>query len=228
MDDPGAMGAKRRAIHADVRESFEIAVLLASRAITAAAELVGLGWEALHGIMERAVERGISGRDLEGLRYLGLDEKSFQNGQDYITVMSDLEGGRVLEVVEGKDAEGGEILLETLPEPVQENIKAVAMDMSLGLEAAVRKILGGADIVHDRYHISSNLAEAVDKVRRKENKALQAEGERHAQRHAATVAHGAPKHECRTSRELRSDPKRSHQSEPSTRDKRSVRRVLEK
>lgn len=158
-------------------ESFVIAVLLASRAITAAAELVGLGWDALHGIMQRAVERGMSARDLEGLRYLGLDEKSFRSGQDYITVMSDLRGGRVLEVVEGKDAEGGEILLETLPGPVQENIKGVAMDMSLGLEAAVQKILPGADIVHDRYHISSNLAEAVDKVRRKENKALQAEGD---------------------------------------------------
>ena len=41
----------------------------------------------------------------------------------------------------------------------------------------MQKILPGADIVHDRYHISSNLAEAVDKVRRKENKALQAEGD---------------------------------------------------
>lgn len=158
-------------------ESFAIAVLLAARAITAAAELLELGWDAVHGIMQRAVERGLCARDLEGLRYLGLDEKSFRSGQDYITVMSDLEKGRVLEVVEGKDAMGGEILLETLPEAVQDNIQAVAMDMSLGLEAAVKKILPQSDIVHDRFHISSNLADAVDAVRKAENKALQAEGD---------------------------------------------------
>ena len=42
---------------------------------------------------------------------------------------------------------------------------------------AVNETLPQADIVHDRFHISQHLNEAVDKVRRQENKALSEQGE---------------------------------------------------
>ncbi len=44
---------------------------------------------AAHEIIKRAVERGLEKRDLEGIRYVGIDEKSFGQGQDYISVMTD-------------------------------------------------------------------------------------------------------------------------------------------
>ena len=43
---------------------------------------------------------------------------------------------------------------------------------------AVEEKLPQADIVHDRFHISQHLNEAVDKVRRQENKALKEAGDR--------------------------------------------------
>lgn len=158
-------------------ESFAIAVLLATKGVAAAAGLLGLGWDAVHGIMERAVERGLLRRDLEGLSYLGLDEKSFKHDSKFVSVMYDLKASRVLEVMEGKDELTGRMILETLPDEALDAIQAAAMDMSLSYEAAVKAIIPQADIVHDRYHISANLNEAVDQVRRSENKAKVEEGD---------------------------------------------------
>lgn len=158
-------------------ESFVIAVLLATKGVAAAAELLGLGWDAVHGIMQRAVERGLARRDLKGLRYIGLDEKSFKHDSRFVSVMCDLKGGRVLEVMEGKDELTGRMLLETLPEEALDAIQAAAMDLSLSYEAAVAAIIPQADVVHDRYHISANLNDAVDQVRRSQNKTAVEEGD---------------------------------------------------
>lgn len=159
-------------------ESFVVRVLLASRSLSAASHLLGLSWDQLHRIMERAVERGLASRDLEELRYLGLDEKSFAKGQSYVSVMTDLEEGRVLEVMDGADQVTAEMLLTTLPDRVLEKIEAVCMDMSGAFAAATRSQLPGVPIVHDRFHISAHLNEAVAKVHREENAALKALGDR--------------------------------------------------
>ena len=158
-------------------EAFAVRVLLACQNIKAAGALVGLSWDQLHRIMERAVERGLDRRELDELRYLGLDEKSFAKGQSYVSVMTDLDKGRVLEVMDGKEKEAGEMLLATLPEEVLEKIEAVCMDMSGSYQASVEESLPGVDIVHDRYHISAHLNDAVAKVHREENVRLQSLGD---------------------------------------------------
>jgi len=158
-------------------ERFVIAVLLACQNLTAAKGLVGLSWDQLHRIMERAVERGLEHRELEGVRHLGLDEKSFAKGQSYVSVMNDLDGARVLEVMDGKDRSAGEILLATLPDEVKEQIEAVCIDMSGSYQAAIESELPGVAIVHDRYHISAHLNGAVAKVHREENVRLQKMGD---------------------------------------------------
>jgi len=67
-------------------ERFALEVILASRSLTQAKELLGLHWDSLQTIINRAVERGLERRELEHWRYLGLDEKSFGKGQSYIFV----------------------------------------------------------------------------------------------------------------------------------------------
>lgn len=158
-------------------EHFAIDVLLASRSLTQAKELLGLHWDSLQGIMSRAVERGLKRRELEHLRYLGLDEKSFGKGQSYISVLSDLEGSRILEVKEGRDQEAAELLFATLGEQQLGQVEAVAMDMAGFYAAATQEALPQAAIVHDKFHIAKQLGEAVDKVRRQEHKELLAEGD---------------------------------------------------
>ena len=158
-------------------ERFAIEVILASRSLTQAKELLGLHWDALQRIMDRAVERGLARRELEQLRYLGLDEKSFRRGQSYISLLTDLEGSRVLEVTEGRNQAAAELLLATLGEKQLAQVEAVAMDMAGYYAAAARAALPQAAIVHDKFHIAKHLGEAVDQVRRRENKELLQEGD---------------------------------------------------
>jgi len=158
-------------------ERFAIDVLLASRSLTQAKELLGLHWDSLQTIINRAVERGLERRELEHLRYLGLDEKSFGKGQSYISLLTDLEGSRVLEVMEGRDQQAAEFLFATLEEKQLAQVEAVAMDMAGFYAAAAQEAVPQAAIVHDKFHLAKHLSEAVDKVRRQENKALQAEGD---------------------------------------------------
>lgn len=158
-------------------EAFAIDVLLASRSLVQAKELLGLHWDSLQAIMERAVERGLARREREHLRHLGLDEKSFLRGQSYVSLLTDLEGSRVLEVRQGRDKQAADLLLATLSEEQKAQVEAVALDMAGFYVAAAREALPQAAIVHDKFHIAKHLGEAVDKVRREEHKALQSEGD---------------------------------------------------
>jgi len=158
-------------------ERFAIEVLLACRSVSAAAELLRLSWDQVHAIMERAVERGLDRRQLEELRHVGMDEKSFAKGQSYVSLLTDLEAGRVLEVMEGNDREAADMLFATLPEEALERIEAVCIDMSGHFAAAAREALPAAALVHDRFHISAHLNDSVAEVHREENRRLQQAGD---------------------------------------------------
>jgi transposase len=158
-------------------ERFAIDVILASRSLIQAKELLGLHWEALQRIIKRAVERGLQRREIERLRYLGLDEKSFGKGQSYISLLTDLEGSRVLEVSQGRDGQAAQQLFSSLQEKQLAQVEAVAMDMAGFYAAAAEAAVPQAEIVHDKFHIAKHLGEAVDKVRRQENKQLLAKGD---------------------------------------------------
>jgi transposase len=81
-------------------EAFAIEVLKASASVKAAAALLDIDWQTAHAIMQRAVERGLQRRTTEGVKHVGIDEKSFGHGHDYVSLMTDLDASRVLEVVE--------------------------------------------------------------------------------------------------------------------------------
>lgn len=158
-------------------ERFAIDVLLCARSWTQAQALLGLSWDEVHHIVKRAVARGLSRRELDDLRYLGIDEKSFGAGQSYISLMTDLERSRVLEVVEERTQVAAEALWDTLTEGQRHQIEAVAVDMWEPFLKACRNRAPQAEVVHDKFHIASHLNEAVDEVRRREHKELLAQGD---------------------------------------------------
>jgi transposase len=54
-------------------EAFVIEVLQASSTVAAASVLLGLGWDAVHDIMKRAVERGVKRRQVDDVKHVGID-----------------------------------------------------------------------------------------------------------------------------------------------------------
>ena len=157
-------------------ERFAIDVLRCASSQAKAAELLGLSWDEVHHMQERAVARGLARRELKDIKHIGIDEKSFLKGQSYGSVLYDLDEARVLEVVKDRTEEAAIALLSTIPEKIRENVKAVAVDMWEPFLTGIKTVLPDAAIVHDKYHIVSYLTKAVDQVRRLEHKALKADG----------------------------------------------------
>jgi transposase len=66
-----------------------------------------------------------------------------------------------------------------LPKDQLHKIVAAAMDMGGPFIIGTTKTVPHADIVHDRFHVSKPLNEAVDKTRREESVKPAAKGRRH-------------------------------------------------
>jgi transposase len=145
----------------------------------AVAVRLGLSWDEVHGIMERAVRRGLERRGREDLPHMGVDEKSFRKGHRYATIVNDLTRNRVLYVAEDRKQSSLDGFWRTLSTDQLASIQGVAMDMCEAYENSVRQHLADADekIVYDKFHIAKHLGEAVDQVRRGENKQLRAAGD---------------------------------------------------
>jgi transposase len=159
-------------------EGFAIRVLQAARSVEEARKLLKLNWHQVNAIKSRAVARGLARREEKAIPYLGIDEKQFRSGHGYISSLVDLKGGRVLDVVEERTESACKALIEqALTDTQREAVTAVALDMWLAYANAIGQALPQAHIVHDRFHISQHLNEAVDKVRRQENKVLNKAGD---------------------------------------------------
>jgi transposase len=146
--------------------------------VAAVAERLHLSWDEAAGIQERAVRRGLERRKLESPRYLGVDETSFQRRHEYVSVVTDLEHSRVLHVADDRTRESLDSFWQGLPSEHLASIEAVAMDMWEPYIRSTHAHLPDADskIVFDKFHVAQHLNEAVDKVRRQENRQLLAEG----------------------------------------------------
>ena len=100
--------------------------------------------------------------------------KAFRKGHSYLTLVNGLVRGRVLYVAEDRKQSSMDGFWETLTAEQINGIRAVAMDMWDPYIASVREHLPEADgkIVFDKFHVAKHLGDAVDKVRRRENKTL--------------------------------------------------------
>ena len=153
-------------------EAFAVEVLQACRTVKAAAALLGLSWDAVQTIMDRAVARGREHREATPINHIGIDEKSFGRGQDYITVLTDLDGSRVLDVAPERTQAAAESVLTV---EQRQKVCAVAADMLPAYAQAVATRTPNAVLLHGKFHVAKHLGDAVDQVRRAENKSLQAE-----------------------------------------------------
>ena len=146
--------------------------------IAAVAALIGLSWDQVDGIQQRAINRGLSRRKPTVVKHLGIDETSYQKHHEYVSVITDRDRGVVVEVLEDRKKETVNAWLGTLSEPQKHAVETVSMDMWEAFIAAFMQHIPNADrkICFDRFHIASYFGKAVDDVRIAEHKALQATG----------------------------------------------------
>lgn len=155
---------------------FEALVIdwLKEASIQAVSTQLRVSWNAIDGVMTRSVQRGLARRESLTPRYLSVDETSFQKRHEYVTVVTDQEGGRVLYVANDRKTESLDGFYTNLSDTQREAIAGVAMDMWPAYISATQKHIPDADhkIAFDKFHVAKYLGEAVDKVRRQEHRAL--------------------------------------------------------
>jgi len=161
---------------------FEALVIgwLKETSISGVAELLGLGWDEVAGIQERAVERGLARRKKQPLEHIGVDETSFQKRHEYVTVILDRHRDVVLEVLDDRKADTLEQWLRARPIHHLRSVQTVTMDMWDPFILAVKNSIPDAEekICFDRYHVAQHFGKALDKVRAQEQRQLvAAEGE---------------------------------------------------
>lgn len=142
--------------------------------ISGVARVMGLTWDQVDGIMQRAVSRGLERREKEIPENIGVDEKAFRKGHEYVTVVSDQNNHRVQHVAEGRKKESLGSYYEQYSDEDLKRVKTVTMDMWEPFIQSTIDSIPEAEkkICYDKFHVAKHLGEAVDRVRRKENKEL--------------------------------------------------------
>jgi transposase len=149
-----------------------VMVMVQAMPVNAVARLLGEHdtrlWRVIHHYVERARARA----DFSAVTRVAFDETAARRGHDYITLFADLDHARVLFAVEGKDAGTVAAFAADLaahggkPEAVAE----VCIDMSPAFIKGAADSLPNAAVTFDRFHAVKIINDAVDQVRRAEQK----------------------------------------------------------
>jgi transposase len=147
--------------------------------VTGVRRLCGTSWDETWSVMERAVQRGLRRKERRVPRWIGIDEKSIGKRYRYESLVSDLGRGTVEYVVDDRTQESLCSYYRQFTREELAGIEAIAMDMWEPYVMATKDHVPGAEdkIVFDRFHITTHVTGALDKVRRQENKALVKKGD---------------------------------------------------
>lgn len=155
---------------ADGKKTIE--TLQSTKNQTKTARLLRLSFEQVHGVMLRAVERGLEKRDKNRIyKHVCMDEKSIRRGHEYVSMLYDGETGQVIEVESGRKSESVDNLCtKALTEEQRNAVETVCTDMWEAFINGALKYFPNARHCHDLYHCVTYLNNAVDKVRKREVK----------------------------------------------------------
>jgi transposase len=155
-------------------ERLAIDVLLATQTVKGAMGILRTSWDETWYFLQRAVRRGQDRKEAKPLPRIGIDEKAFAKGHDYLTLLYDLDASTVEAISDGHDTQSGIACFSQLSPEQIASVEAVAMDMSPAYVKAAKQTIPLAEekIVHDRFHVVQLATKAVDKVRRGEHRKL--------------------------------------------------------
>jgi transposase len=154
-------------------------VLRQTKTVLGAARLLDMSWDQVHGVMNRGVARGILRRGDIPLEQIAVDEKALLKGQNYVTLIYDLQRSAVIDVIEDRTKEGLEKYWKSLGPAILSGVVSIAMDMWQPYITATMECIPEAQkkIVHDRFHIAQHMGKAVDDTRIEEHRKLKASGD---------------------------------------------------
>lgn len=142
------------------------------------AEAFQCSWEKVFLSVEKAVEWGLTQRDLTGIGSIGVDEVLWQRGYKFLTVVYQIDNGcrRLLWVGQDRTLETMQSFFGWFGKERSAALRFVCSDMWKPYLSVIAQKAGQALHVLDRFHIMAKLNKAIDEVRAQEARAMKAKG----------------------------------------------------
>lgn len=149
-----------------------VMTLVKSMPVKAVARIVGEHDTRIWRIIWHYVTAAREKQDYAMVTVMGIDETSSKRGYNYITVFVDMKERKVIFATEGKDAATVTAFVKDLEAHggAAGKITDVSCDMSPAFITGVEDALKNAGITFDKFHVMQMVNEAVDEVRRQEQK----------------------------------------------------------
>lgn len=125
-------------------------------------------WRVFHYYVKRAMNE----LDFTHVKRMAIDETSSRRGHQYVTLFVDMDTKRVMFATEGKGAEVLQVLQRFLEQKKIDSsqIQEFCCDMSPSFITGIEKHFPEAHITFDKFHVMKMVNEAVDEVRKEEQK----------------------------------------------------------
>jgi transposase len=149
-----------------------VMTMVSAMPVKAVARIVDEHDTRLWRVVHHYVDEGRARADASEVTRVAIDETAARRGHDYITLFVDIDQARVLFATEGKDAATVAAFAEDLaahggnPAAIEE----VCIDMSPAFIKGVAESLPEAAVTFDKFHAVKIINDAVDQVRRAEQK----------------------------------------------------------
>lgn len=155
--------------------------LMQELSVAAACKILRISWDEADGIKQRAVDRGLRRKQARVNPLLCVDEKSVARGHQYVTIVArvDAEGTTVDYVAPERTQEALDAYWQGLTPAQLQGILSVAMDMwEPFINSVVAAVPDGQNkISHDPFHIVQHMNNAVNEVRKQEQRRLHLVGD---------------------------------------------------
>jgi transposase len=137
-----------------------------------------VSWDHVYGAIQSVVNWGLANRDLENIQSIGIDEISVGKGQNYATVVYQIDQGcrRLLWIGKERTAKTLLRFFQWFGPQRAGRLSVVCSDMWKPYLSVVAKKAANAVNVLDRFHIMKMFNDALDKTRRAEVARLEKDG----------------------------------------------------
>ncbi len=131
-----------------------------------------LGYEAVRGIIDRYIAKGVDWDLIKKLKVVGIDEISLKKGhQDFVTIITGRIDGKttILGVLADRKKETVKEFLMSIPNRLRKQVRFVCSDMYTGFINAAKEVFGKkVRIIVDRFHVAKLYGKGLDELRKKE------------------------------------------------------------
>lgn len=139
--------------------------------ITAVQRLEDLTYDQIESIFLTEARARIPANPFANLKRLGIDEISLRKGkQDFVLILTNLDTGDVVDVLEKRTQDKLRTRLEQLTEQERSQIKEVAIDMWEPYSNVCEELLPNAVITVDRFHVAKAVNEELKKLKNQTKK----------------------------------------------------------